>query len=47
MTIALKPDQEKAIQNAIDAGLVGSVEEFIETAIEALRAAQRHLRAAM
>ncbi len=34
MTIVLKPDQEKATQNAIDAGLVGSVEEFIETAIE-------------
>jgi hypothetical protein len=37
MTIVLKPDQEKAIQKAIDAGLVGSVEEFIETAIEALQ----------
>jgi hypothetical protein len=36
MTIVLKPDQEKAIQKAIDAGLIGSVEEFIETAIEAL-----------
>jgi hypothetical protein len=36
MTIILKPDQEKAIQQAIQAGLIRSVEEFIDTAIEAL-----------
>lgn len=36
MTITLTPDQERAIQQAIDAGLVRSVDEFIETAIEAL-----------
>jgi hypothetical protein len=36
MTIVLKPDQERAIQEAIQAGLIQSVEEFIETAIEAL-----------
>lgn len=36
MTITLKPAQEKALQEAIQAGLVRSVDEFIETAIEAL-----------
>jgi hypothetical protein len=36
MTIVLKPDQEKAIQEAIDAGVIGSVDEFIDTAIGAL-----------
>jgi hypothetical protein len=36
MTITLKPDQEKAIRRAIEAGLVRSVDEFIETAIDAL-----------
>ena len=36
MTITLTPDQEKAIRDAIKAGLVESVDEFIETAIEAL-----------
>lgn len=36
MTITLTPDQERAIQDAIRAGLVRSVNEFIETAIEAL-----------
>jgi hypothetical protein len=36
MTITLKPDQERAIQDAIRTGLVRSVDEFIETAIEAL-----------
>lgn len=36
MTITLTPDQEKAIRDAIEAGLVESVNEFIETAIEAL-----------
>jgi Arc/MetJ-type ribon-helix-helix transcriptional regulator len=36
MTITLKPDQEKAIRQAIEAGLVRSVDEFIETAIDAL-----------
>ena len=36
MTITLTPDQEQAIQDAIRAGLVGSVDEFIGKAIEAL-----------
>jgi Arc/MetJ-type ribon-helix-helix transcriptional regulator len=36
MTIVLNPDQEKAIQEAIDAGLIRSVNELIEAAIEAL-----------
>jgi Arc/MetJ-type ribon-helix-helix transcriptional regulator len=36
MTITLTPGQEKAIRDAIQAGLVDSVDEFIETAIEAL-----------
>ncbi|MGD0435915.1 MAG: hypothetical protein ABSB86_05590 [Bryobacteraceae bacterium] len=36
MTITLTSDQEKAIKRAIDAGLVRSVDEFIETAIGAL-----------
>jgi Arc/MetJ-type ribon-helix-helix transcriptional regulator len=36
MTITLTPNQEKAIQDAIQAGLVRSVDEFIDTAIEAL-----------
>ena len=36
VTIILKPDQEKAIQQAIDAGLIGSVDEFIDMAIETL-----------
>jgi len=36
MTIILKPEQERAVQEAIRAGLIRSVDEFIETAIEAL-----------
>ncbi len=36
MTITLKPDQEQAIQHAIQCGLIGSVDEFIATAIGAL-----------
>jgi Arc/MetJ-type ribon-helix-helix transcriptional regulator len=36
MTIVLKPDQERAIEEAIHTGLIRSVDEFIETAIEAL-----------
>jgi len=36
MTIVLKPDREKALQAAIQAGLIRSVDEFIDTAIEAL-----------
>jgi hypothetical protein len=36
MTIILKPEQERAIQEAIDAGLIRSVDEFIDTAIDAL-----------
>jgi Arc/MetJ-type ribon-helix-helix transcriptional regulator len=36
MHITLKPDQERVIQAAIQAGLIRSVDEFIDTAIEAL-----------
>jgi hypothetical protein len=36
MTITLRPEQEKAIKQAIDAGLVRSVDDFIDSAIEAL-----------
>jgi Arc/MetJ-type ribon-helix-helix transcriptional regulator len=36
MTIILKPEQERAIQEAIKAGLIRSVDEFIETAIKSL-----------
>ena len=36
MTIILRPAQERAIQEAIRAGLIRSVDEFIDTAIEAL-----------
>ncbi len=36
MTTVLKPDQERALQAAIQAGLIRSVDEFIDTAIEAL-----------
>ena len=36
MTIILNRDQERAIQEAIQAGLIRSVDEFIGTAIEAL-----------
>lgn len=36
MTITLNSDQERAIQEAIRAGVVTSVDQFIDTAIEAL-----------
>jgi hypothetical protein len=36
MTITLSPDQEQAIRDAIRAGRVASVEEFIEHAIAGL-----------
>jgi len=36
MTITLKPNQERAIQDAIRAGVVRSVDQFIDSAIEAL-----------
>ena len=36
MTITLTPDQEKAVREAIQAGVVRSVDEFIEVAIQAL-----------
>jgi hypothetical protein len=45
MTIVLKPDQEKAIQDAIDAGLIQSVDEFTEAAILVLKRQQREGRA--
>jgi len=36
MTITLTPRQERAVQQAIQSGAVRSVDDFIETAIEAL-----------
>jgi Arc/MetJ-type ribon-helix-helix transcriptional regulator len=36
MTITLTPNQENAVREAIQAGLVQSVDEFIEAAIHAL-----------
>ncbi len=36
MTIILKPEQERAIREAIDAGFIRSLDEFIETAIKSL-----------
>ena len=36
MTIILKPEQERAIQAAIQAGIIQSVDQFIERAIEAI-----------
>ena len=36
MKIILKPEQERAIQEAINSGLIRSVDEFIETAIKSL-----------
>ena len=36
MAITLNPDQERAIQEAIRAGVVRSVDQFIDAAIEAL-----------
>jgi Arc/MetJ-type ribon-helix-helix transcriptional regulator len=36
MTITLTPEQEKAIREAIGLGVVRSIDEFIDTAIEAL-----------
>jgi len=38
MTITLSPDQEQAIRDAIRAGRIASVDEFIEHAIAALPA---------
>ncbi len=36
MTITLTPDQEKSVREAIQAGLVRSVDELIDVAIQAL-----------
>jgi Arc/MetJ-type ribon-helix-helix transcriptional regulator len=36
MSITLTPSQERAIEEAIRAGIIHSVDEFITTAIEAL-----------
>ena len=36
MQIALNPDQERVIQDAINIGLIRSVEELIDAAVEAL-----------
>jgi hypothetical protein len=36
MTIELKPEQEKAVQEAIGAGLIRSIDDFVEIAIAAL-----------
>jgi Arc/MetJ-type ribon-helix-helix transcriptional regulator len=43
--VNLTPHQGKAIREAIEAGLVESVDEFIETAIEALPHRDRTLDA--
>lgn len=37
MDITLKPHQERVIQEAIEAGLIRSVDEFIDEAIGGLR----------
>ncbi|HEV3037696.1 MAG TPA: hypothetical protein VHA33_07925 [Candidatus Angelobacter sp.] len=36
MTVQLSPEQERAIQEAINSGLFRSIDEFIETAIAML-----------
>jgi hypothetical protein len=36
MTIILRPEQEKAIQQALETGLIRSVDEFIDHAIESI-----------
>jgi hypothetical protein len=36
MQITLRPEQERAVQRAIQAGLIRSVDELIDAAIEAL-----------
>jgi len=41
MTITLTPEQERAIREAIQAGLVHSVDEFINSAIDALPDSQQ------
>jgi len=41
MTITRSPSQERAIKDAIQAGLVRSMDEFIDTAIEALPRQER------
>ncbi|HWD98329.1 MAG TPA: hypothetical protein VG345_04815 [Bryobacteraceae bacterium] len=43
MTITLTASQERAIEDAIRIGLVRSVDEFIEAAIEALPHHTEHL----
>ncbi len=37
MTITLKPEQEKVLQEAIDSGLAHSPEEAIDQALESLK----------
>ena len=39
MTITLKPDQDEAIQQAIDSGVIRSVDESIDAAMGALPSA--------
>ena len=36
ITITLTPVQERAIQDALESGLIGSVDEFVETAFGTL-----------
>ena len=45
MTITLTPDQEHVIEGAVRAGLVLSVDEFIETAVKALPRTQGRFNA--
>ena len=42
MTITLKADQEKAIQAAIEAGVIRSVDEWIDAAIARLPGRAQH-----
>jgi hypothetical protein len=43
VTISLTADQEKTIQQAIESALVGSVDEFIESAFGTFAARQRRI----
>jgi len=37
MTITLRPEQERVIQEAIEAGMYNSVEEVLDSALESIR----------
>lgn len=42
MTIKLSPEQERALQEAIKSGSIGSVDEFIDAAIAMLPRPKNH-----